>query len=69
MKIAIVGGTGRVARHIIAEALGRGHTVTAISRNPSMLKPRAGLEPKVGDALRFDTLASLLAGHDIVVNS
>ena len=69
MKIAIVGGTGRVARRIIAEALGRGHTVTAISRDPSMLEPRPGLEPKVGDALRPDTLACLLAGHDIVVSS
>jgi putative NADH-flavin reductase len=69
MKIAIVGGTGRVARRIIAEALGRGHTVTAISRDPSMLEPRPGLEPKVGDALRPDTLAPLLAGHDIVVSS
>ena len=41
MKIAIVGGTGRVARRIIAEALGRGHTVTAISRDPSMLETRS----------------------------
>ena len=38
MKIAIIGASGWVGGAIAAEALLRGHEVTAVSRDPSRLK-------------------------------
>jgi len=37
MKIALIGGTGYVGSKILAEALRRGHKVTAIVRHPQRL--------------------------------
>ncbi len=34
MKIALIGATGRAGSQIVAELSRRGHTVTAIARNP-----------------------------------
>jgi putative NADH-flavin reductase len=69
MKIALVGATGNVGTRIVAEALDRGHAVTAIARNPAALTPRDGLTVAVGDAQDPATLAPLLAGHDAVVSA
>ncbi|KAJ9656392.1 hypothetical protein H2198_004970 [Neophaeococcomyces mojaviensis] len=35
--ILLIGATGRTGRSVITEALSRGHTVTALARNPSSL--------------------------------
>ena len=34
MKVALIGATGRIGSKITAELLKRGHSVTAIVRNP-----------------------------------
>ncbi|WP_312797333.1 NAD(P)H-binding protein, partial [Tianweitania sp.] len=34
MKIALIGATGFVGKEILTEAVSRGHTVTALVRNP-----------------------------------
>ena len=34
MKIALVGPTGFVGSKVLPEAVGRGHAVTAVCRNP-----------------------------------
>jgi putative NADH-flavin reductase len=34
MKIAIYGATGAIGQQLLRESLQRGHTVTAIVRNP-----------------------------------
>jgi putative NADH-flavin reductase len=39
MKIAHFGATGNVGSRIVAEALQRGHEITAIARHPEKLKP------------------------------
>ncbi len=38
MKIALIGASGFVGSKILAEALQRGHQVTAIVRNPEKLE-------------------------------
>ena len=38
MKIAISGATGMIGQRLVNEALHRGHTVTAIARDPSKLE-------------------------------
>jgi uncharacterized protein len=69
VKIAIIGATGNVGSRIVAEALRRGHTVTAVARDPSRLTPQPGLTPVAADASDPDALAKALAGHDTVVSS
>ena len=41
MKILIIGATGAAGSRIAAEALQRGHAVTAASRRPSVVAPGA----------------------------
>lgn len=69
MKIAIIGATGLVGTKILSESLDRGHEVTAIVRNPDGLPTRPKLRAAKGDAARPMELASLVAGHDVVVSA
>jgi hypothetical protein len=69
MEIALIGASGFVGSKILAEALERGHHVTAIVRNPEKLQPHKNLTVKKLDVLQTDDLARLLAGHDAVVSS
>ncbi|BAN25149.1 NAD(P)-dependent oxidoreductase [Caballeronia insecticola] len=68
-KIAIIGATGNVGSRLVEEALRRGHTITALARDTSVVQAR----PEVGtvnvDALDADALATALAGHDAVFSA
>lgn len=37
MRITVLGATGRTGRHVVEQALGRGHTVRALVRDPARL--------------------------------
>ena len=67
MRIALVGATGMIGQRILAEALSRGHQVTAIARDPSKVSKRPNIEVKTGDVLKPETLAPAVAGNDVVV--
>src|SRR6185437_840007 len=69
MKIALIGASGFVGSKILAEALQRGHQVTAIVRNPEKIQPQENLTVKKIDVLQTDELARLLAGHDAIISS
>ncbi len=69
MKIAIIGATGLVGAKILSESLGRGHEVTAIVRNPEGLPTHPKLKAARGDATDPAELASLVAGHDVVISA
>jgi len=69
MKIALIGATGFVGSKVLAEALQRGHQVTALVRTPSKLAPAAGLTVVAADATDAGSLANHLAGHDAVVSA
>lgn len=45
VKIALIGATGFVGSALLQEALGRGHEVTAIVRDPEKLPPHRHLLP------------------------
>jgi hypothetical protein len=68
-KIAIIGASGNVGTQLVAEALRRNHTVTAIARDPSKLGQHLGLELKSIDITREQALQSAIAGHDVVISS
>jgi putative NADH-flavin reductase len=69
VKIAIIGATGLVGTKIVSEALDRGHEVTAIVRNTEGLPTHPKLRAARGDATNPAELASLVAGHDVVISA
>lgn len=69
MKIAIIGATGLVGTRVLSESLDRGHEVTAIIRNPHELPTHPKLRAAKGDATKPAELASLVAGHDVVISA
>ncbi|MBD2716610.1 NAD(P)-dependent oxidoreductase [Microvirga sp. STR05] len=70
MKIALIGATGFVGSRILAEALQRGHHVTALVRDPAKLTQTSDhLTVVTGDVTRVDETARQLAGHDVVINA
>ncbi|WP_105035260.1 NAD(P)-dependent oxidoreductase [Cryobacterium aureum] len=66
MKIAIYGATGMVGSQITAEALHRGHSVTAISRSGTAVNGATALAADLCDTAGYTAIAG---EHDIVVLS
>lgn len=67
-RIAVLGGTGYAGRHIVAEAVDRGHTVVSIARNlPAERVP--GATYVEGTLLDVPALATELEGVDVVVSA
>jgi putative NADH-flavin reductase len=70
MKIALFGATGTIGQRILDEALRRGHSVTAIVRDPSRLAvDHANLTAVRGDLLDSKSVAESVAGHDAVISA
>jgi uncharacterized protein len=68
MKIVVVGATGYVGKHLVQEALARGHQVTALSRHADALPPQAGLRPVNHDLLQdARATGAQLAGHEVIL--
>ncbi|WP_079063106.1 NAD(P)-dependent oxidoreductase [Streptacidiphilus griseoplanus] len=71
-KIVIFGAGGRVGRAAVAEAVRRGHTVTAVVRDPDRyaeLGAQEGVTAVRGDATDAGSVAVVAAGHDAAVNA
>src|SRR5687768_8163856 len=69
MKIAIVGATGNVGSHLLAEAERRGHHITAIARRVDERQARERIVPVRGDISDEADLAAKLSGHDAVITA
>lgn len=71
MRVAIIGGHGKVALHLTRMLSAQGHQVTGIIRNPDHADDveAAGAVPLVADVeqLGVDELAQHLAGHEALV--
>lgn len=67
--IALIGATGNIGSRILTEALSRGHAVTALTRDASKVKPRAGMTVRQGSTTDTANLAAILAGHEVVIAS
>ena len=66
MRIALYGATGMVGSRIAAEAVGRDHHVTALTRSGQDAAV-AGATARRGDAGDADDVARIAAEHDVVV--
>ena len=70
MRIAVFGVSGNVGRRVVAEALSRGHDVTAVVRDPVKLETLpAKVIARIGDARNVDDVAALSADQDVVINA
>ncbi|MGW3077785.1 NAD(P)-dependent oxidoreductase [Kitasatospora sp. NPDC001132] len=70
MRITVFGATGNVGSRVVAEALARGHRVTAVVRDPAKphdLPSAAALA--VGDARAPEDVARIAAGQDVVITA
>jgi putative NADH-flavin reductase len=68
MQLLVIGATGRTGRLVVAQALERGHAVTAFTRRPEQL---AALADRVrivrGDAQQLEDVRSAVRGQDAVI--
>lgn len=69
MKIALIGASGFIGSGLLAEALERGHRVTALVAHPDKLQARDGLAAVGTDVLETEQLAAQLAEHDAVISA
>jgi len=69
MKIALIGPTGFVGSAVLAEALARGHEVTALARTPSKIAAQPKLTVVQADVLDAAQVARAVAGHDAVISA
>jgi putative NADH-flavin reductase len=69
MRVALLGGTGRIGALLLTQALESGHEVTALARNTDALSPARGLTPIPGDATDAQAIAATVDGADAVVSA
>ena len=70
LNILVYGATGRVGSRVVNEALDRGHTVTAVSRDPSRIKQQHyKLSTAKGDVIDQESVDELVSDHDVIVVS
>jgi uncharacterized protein YbjT (DUF2867 family) len=68
-RILVLGATGGTGRLIVAQALARGHDVTALVRSLEKAQGLAGARLVAGDARDANTLRDALKGQDAVVSA
>ncbi|WP_328912650.1 MULTISPECIES: NAD(P)-dependent oxidoreductase [unclassified Streptomyces] len=70
MKIAVLGSTGQTGRLLVAQALARGHEVTALARTPDRLTGLTGdaLRTVRADVAEPSTVLAAVEGADVVVS-
>jgi putative NADH-flavin reductase len=70
MKLTLFGPTGMIGSRILTEALSRGHTLTAITREPSRLGvSHENLEVRAANVLDPDSVAEVIKGQDAVLSA
>lgn len=68
MNIIVFGASGTVGRHLVDQALARGHSVTAFARDPAKLEQdHPMLARAAGDVHDAETVAHAVQGHDAVM--
>ncbi|MFC3999082.1 NAD(P)-dependent oxidoreductase [Nocardiopsis sediminis] len=69
MHIGVIGATGTIGSRVVTEALGRGHRVTAFSRDPAQIhEDRENIAWKGVDVLDADDIAAVLPGLDVLIS-
>jgi putative NADH-flavin reductase len=70
MNILVFGASGKTGREIVSRSLGRGHHVTAFTRDPAKLgQAHERLRTVTGDVADAAAIHAAIPGHDIVVSA
>lgn len=70
MRITVFGAAGNVGSRVVAEALSRGHEVTAVIRDPARSHElNASANVRIGDAGNSEDVAKLSVGQDLVITA
>ena len=69
MNIVLAGATGNIGSRILDEALRRGHRVTGLTRDPTKLTVRTGLQVKRANSTEVSAFTGALRGHDAAILS
>lgn len=69
MRLAVFGGTGRVGRRVIADAMAAGHAVRALVRDPARLAAPNGLGIVTGDVTDPGAVLATVADADAVIST
>ena len=70
MRFVVLGATGGTGRHVVSNALARGHQVVAFVRRAGAFEPTEGLTEVVwSDVSDGGTFATELAGTDVVISA
>ncbi|MGW7531045.1 NAD(P)-dependent oxidoreductase [Amycolatopsis sp. NPDC054798] len=71
MKLTVFGASGGVGRHLLDQALAKGHDVTAVVRNPAKLDGKPVRVVRVADlaAAEVTTLLPAVEGADAVLSA
>ncbi len=69
MKVLLVGATGMIGSRVAAEAVQRGHEVTAVSRGGNAPEGVAGVTAEQAAAADAGRIAELAQGHDAIVSA
>lgn len=70
IRIVVYGGTGNIGQRIVHEALDRGHIVTVVARDPSVMPEKPPqLRVVKGDVLESAEVARTVSGSDVVVSA
>jgi putative NADH-flavin reductase len=68
MQIAVIGATGMIGSRIVAEAVSRGHEVTAVSRSGAP-ESHQNVTPLAADVTDPAVAVDLAARHDVIVSA
>lgn len=68
MKVVLYGASGMIGSRILAELVRRGHTVTAVVRNPEKIKT-SGVKVAKGDINDEASVASTAKGADAAISA
>ncbi|MDQ6526358.1 NAD(P)H-binding protein [Nocardioides sp. LHD-245] len=66
-RIVVIGARGRAGSAAVAEAVARGHEVTAVVRDPAAYEAPADVTVRAGDITDPATLAATVSGQDAVI--
>lgn len=69
MTIVMFGATGTIGSRILDELLSRGHSVTAVVRDPAKLGARENVTGTAGDIYEPGSVSDAVQGADIVVSA
>ena len=69
MKAVLIGASGMIGSRVLKELVARGHTVTAVVRDPSRVEAGAGLTAVQGDVMDMAGLERIFGGADAVVSA